>query len=115
MFKWVFIIIIGVGAYMHFTSKTNETYLPPDANKTITNSPITQETEVQPVQQTQSREPTEDQCKSVGGRIISGMGCVVGAPENGNSNPNFSPSEVEAMCKQDGSRYEPAINACVSS
>lgn len=106
MIKWIIIIMVGVGAYFHFASKSNDE---------ISSEAVAQQGEAQSAQKSQSREPTEEQCRSVGGRIISGMGCVVGVPENSNSNPNFSPSEVEAMCVNDGSRYEPALNACVSS
>jgi hypothetical protein len=57
---------------------------------------------------------TAEQCRSIGGRIIEGMGCVRGDIPS-NANPQIAPAEMEAICKQDGSRYVASINACVSN
>jgi hypothetical protein len=57
--------------------------------------------------------PTEKECNAVGGRIISGMGCVVGADGTPVSKSDLPAAEVEAFCKKDGSRYEPALNVCI--
>jgi hypothetical protein len=110
MLKWLFILLIAVGAYMHYSTKTKsantvQTTIDMPSQKTViesSSSGISREQQI------------EEKCRNEGGRMISGMGCVIGAPENNNANPNFSASEVMDMCKQNGSRYEPAINACVS-
>lgn len=61
-----------------------------------------------------SRTPTEAQCREVGGRIIEGMGCVVGAPE-APVNSGVAPEEMASVCQSLNQRYVRELNACVSS
>lgn len=60
-----------------------------------------------------SRTPTAEQCRQIGGRIIEGMGCVVGAPDTP-ANPNVPPEEMASVCQSLGQKYVREINACVS-
>jgi len=115
--KWLFVLVVAAGAVWHFTGKNSapdaaQDRTPPETQApAITSAP---EPTPQPPAQTSSREPSEEQCRSVGGRIISGMGCVVGAPA-GDANPHVSPSEMESFCASSGKRYVRELNACVSS
>ena len=113
MIKWLFIIAIAVGAIWHFTGKNRA----PQEAQTIPSAEMqapASEPAAQAPPSTASRVPSEEQCRSIGGRIISGTGCVVGAP-GGNSNPQASPAEMEAYCISSGKRYVRELNACVSS
>lgn len=112
MTKWFFVLLIIAGGVWHFTGKKSA---PPEAPEVpqAQIQPAASEPVTQAPPQTSSRVPSEEQCRSMGGRIISGMGCVVGATA-GDANPHVSPSEMESYCASSGKRYVRDLNACVS-
>lgn len=115
MIKWFFVLIVAAGAVWHFTGKGRVQHETQDIPPAAIQGPTPAQEPAPPAPpQTSSREPSEEQCRSIGGRIVSGMGCVVGAPA-GDANPNVSPSEMESYCTSSGKRYVRDINACVSS
>ncbi|HKO87178.1 MAG TPA: hypothetical protein VJU83_01525 [Burkholderiales bacterium] len=107
MIKWIVIIAIAAGAVWYVINKKER-----QAAVTIETESI-ETTSSTPAPAGSSRTPTEEQCRSVGGRIIEGMGCVVGAPET-SANPHISPAEMESLCRQNNQRYVQELNACVS-
>lgn len=112
MIKWLFILAIALGAAWHFNGKKNSPSPVIEVPQASTGTPAQEVVTPTPAQA--SREPSEEQCRAMGGRIMSGMGCVVGAPA-GNTNPSVSPSEMESYCQSSGKRYVRDLNACVSS
>ena len=112
MIKWLFILAIAVGAAWHFNGKKNA--LSPVMEAPQATRGTSSQEGVTPTPAQASREPSEEQCRAMGGSIVSGMGCVVGAP-TGNANPSVPPSEMESYCQSSGKRYVREINACVSS
>lgn len=100
MNKWLVIVVILVaGGYWY---KSNQQQAAEQAA-----------IKAQAEQANRSRVPTEAQCHEVGGRIIEGMGCVVGAPESP-ANPNVPPEEMASVCQSLNQKYVREINACVS-
>lgn len=75
---------------------------------------------------TDVHEPSEAECRAAGGQLIAGTGCVVqpsaeqchalGAEyvEGTGCIKDASAAETEAYCRQEGSRYNAALNACES-
>ena len=113
MIKWLFVLVVAAGAVWHFTGESRVPHETQNLSRPEIQTPAPEPAPQAPPQ-TSSREPTEEQCRSVGGRIVSGMGCVVGAPA-GDANSHVSPSEMEAYCASSGKRYVRELNACVSS
>lgn len=117
MTKWLFVLIVAAGAVWHFTGKSRVPNAGHDPAPPEIHAPVpassTEPTPQLPAQAS-SREPSQEQCHSIGGRIISGMGCVVGATP-GDANPHVSPSEMESFCASSGKPYVRELNACVSS
>lgn len=102
MNKWIIIALVVAGAYWFYTQQKGKA------------GQMTARAEAAPAAQgAPSRTPTGAQCREVGGRIIEGMGCVVGAPDTP-ANPGVSPDEMASVCQSLNQKYVREINACVS-
>jgi hypothetical protein len=85
MKKWILPVLVGASAYWFFAARS-----------------------------TVAVQPTEAQCKSLGGQMVKGMGCVMYDGDMSKLNADVPAEQVKAICKKEGMHYDPARNTCLS-